>query len=113
MEHHLAVGQRTDWLAIFADIGDEHDAGQHLGEAWRPVFGRPGKLAELAKKSGRADEIFLRKLLTGKHQDKMVEPGLIDGPHGLRGGLFPQIDATQLCADVPTQRNDLEFRLGK
>ena len=28
MEHHLAVRQRPDWLAILADVRNHHDAGQ-------------------------------------------------------------------------------------
>ncbi len=29
MEHHFAIGQRPDRLAIFANVRNQHDAGQH------------------------------------------------------------------------------------
>ncbi len=108
MEHHLAVGQRADRLAVLADVGDQHDAGQQARIALGEILGRPAERADLAKKARCPHQIFLRQILLGKDDDEMIEPGLVDCPNGLRVGLLAQIDAAQLRADMLGQGNDLQ-----
>jgi hypothetical protein len=68
-------------------------------------------LAQLAEKASGADQILLLQLLLRENQHEVVEPSLIDPPHRLRIGLFTQIDAANLRADVFRERHDIERRL--
>src|SRR3989440_6002831 len=63
VEHHLAVRQGSDRLAVLADVRDEHDPGQEprvplWKESWRSA--RHAHLAEIARD---ADEVFLPERL--------------------------------------------------
>src|SRR3954467_1142658 len=112
MEHHLAIGERADGLAVFTDVGDQHDAWQEAGIALGKVFRRPVQFAELAEIAGHADEILLRQALTREDDHEVVEPRLVDGADGLVIGLFAQIEPTNFGPDVLRQRNHVEPRPG-
>src|SRR5262245_23279478 len=71
---------------------------------------RARELADLAEIPGDADQVFLRQVLTGKDDDEMVEPGLVDGAHGLVVGPLAQIEPANFRPDMLGQRNDLEPR---
>src|SRR5262249_52545104 len=108
MEHYFAVGQGADRLAVLADVGDHHDAGQQLRIALGKVFRWPRQLAELAEIAGRADQVLLRQLLAGKDDDEMIEPSIVDGADSVLVRLFAQIEAADFSPDMSTEGNDVE-----
>src|SRR5215475_10868169 len=110
MEHHLPVRQGADRLAVLADIGDLHDAGQQTRIALRKIFRRPGQFAKFAKIPGHADQILLREALAGKDDDEVIEPGPVDGADGVVVGLFAQIEPADFSSDMLAQGNDVEPR---
>ena len=112
MKHHLAVGQRADRLAVFADVRDQHDAGQHARIALGKIFRRPVQLAKLAEIPGHPNEIFLRQALAGKNDHEVIEPGLVNGADGLVIRLVAQIEPANFGPDVLRQRDDVEPRSG-
>ena len=113
MEHHLAIRQRADRLAILADVGDQHDAWQNLGVSLGKEFRRPARHSLLAEIAGNADEVLLGELLSREHDHKVIEPSLVDRLDGVVIGLLAQIDPAQLRADMLGKRADLKPGLGQ
>jgi hypothetical protein len=111
VEHHLAVGQGADRLAVLADVRDQHDAGQDLRIAFREEFWWPARHALFAEIAGDADQILLRQLLLREDDDDVVEPRLVDRLNGGLVRLLTQIEAADLRADVFGEGNDVELGL--
>ena len=112
VEHHLAIGQRADGLAILADVRDQHDVGQDLVEARREIFGRTAHVADGAEIAGHAQQVFLRQLLPAKHDHGMLQEGCIDGCDVLIPQGLGHVEAAHFGADMGVQRNDFEAACG-
>ena len=59
MEHHLAVRQGPDGLAVFADVRDQHDIVEETVEARRTKGLRPRQLPDLAEDGGDIQQVLL------------------------------------------------------
>ena len=78
VKHHLAVRYGADRFAVFADVGDQHDAfGQRI-VSLRVEFLRSGDLARLAEPVCNIELTRCVQVLAAKQQDDVVEPGPID-----------------------------------
>ena len=112
VEHHLAVRQRADRLAVLADVGDHHDPGKQTRLPRRAVFRRAVQVADFAEIAGDAREVLLLQLLAREDNHEVVEPGLIDRLDRLIVRFGAQVDAAQFRADMFGQGNNLEGLIG-
>ena len=100
MEHHLAVRQRADRLAVLADVRDHQDSRQDLVEARREELRRAADVSEVAEIRRDAQQVFLRQLLAAHDEHDMVEPDLVDEFDRRLVERLREVDAAHLRADV-------------
>src|SRR5712691_4281338 len=108
VEHHLAVRQRSDRLAVLADVRNEHDPGQEPRIALWEESCRSTRHAHLAEIAGDADEVFLLELLIRENDHEVIEPGLIDRLDGVVVGLVAQVQPADFRPDMLGERNNIE-----
>ncbi len=108
VEHHLAVGQRSDRLAVLADVRNEHDPRQEPRIALGEELRRPTRHAHLAEIAGDADQVFLLELLVRENDHEVIEPGPIDRLDGFVVGHVMQVQPANFRPDMLGERNNIE-----
>ncbi len=102
MEVHLAVGERADRLAVFADIGDEHYRGMAAYELRRMNLGR------WAEHLGEANLVLFGEMLIAQQDDEVLVPDVAHLRDGSVVERVAQVDADDLGAERRRQRPGLQ-----
>ncbi len=78
VEHHLAIGQCADGLAVFDNVTDEHDGAMAFFHNLTSQSIRPQVISNLTEISTEADLVFVRNNLVSENDNQMFEPGIIN-----------------------------------
>ena len=108
MEHHFAIGQRADGLAVLADVADQHHVGAVFVQLRRFRTGaRAG--SERAEFFGEYPLLVVGNILVTEQKDLMFVPGIEQRARGLRIYLITQIDTAHFGTDGIGQTVDLDL----
>ena len=109
MKPHFAIAKRTDGLAVFLDIADEKNLGVNLLHALRAVAQRIGRrlaVSQWPEPLSKTQLIVFADILSAKHQNEIVVPGLLYKTEFGIVNLTREINALDHSAAATLKRND-------